>query len=342
MPGSRARIARLTEPPCRVGTPTDYDESLARMHSPDYAFAARDCRDQSIREKKQMGILDTLGRLFGSEAEPTDPRLAELIASIDPRLAELDDHAAALSPPLQAALAYYTQTIAVVPGPVKLDEDAPLRTQLFPDPADITLCLGRSMEVKQRLPELLAAGHRRCTALLGLRRRAQGDAAPAILTDHTVRSLADTPEATRAALRDAAWGALLSAFAQQNQYQQHKLELMCSQKACLQDVSRASRVRVSGVAQSLDAHISRAHKELSPRRVLTQLVAWLGNPEPFLRIDNRMGLTVRNTAGEALLHLPLLSSQDRRQWLVCWLEFPLDMAQAALAHESHSHRFILI
>lgn len=290
-----------------------------------------------------MGILDSFSRLFG-EAPPTplDPRLARAIAITDPRLENLADVETTLLPPLEEALAYYERTLAILPGPVPLDETSATLARLFPAPDDIQACLGRSMEVKQRLPELQAAGHARLWALLGLRSRAQAGGSHAVFTDHTLRSLAASPAGVREALRDAAWEGLVMAFVNQTQYQQQKLELMRSQKELLQEVAPSSRVRVSGVSQSIDAHISRANKDLAPERVLHNLVEWLGNPEPFLRIENRTGLTLQDGKGTPLLHLPLLSSQDRRQWLVCLVEFPLEMAAAALERESHTHRFIMI
>ena len=289
-----------------------------------------------------MGILDKLGRLFGPEPEAADPRLARTIAVIDPRLESLADCETALLPPIEEAQAYYERTLTALPGPVRLDEASPTVSLLFPGPEDMQACLGRSMEVKQRLPELLAAGHERLWALLGLRSRVEAGGTHPVLTDHTLRSLAGSPAGAREALRDAAWEGLLMAFVNQTQYQQQKLELMRSQKELLQEVSSASRIRVSGVSQSIDAHISRANKDLSPERVLQNLVEWLGNPEPFLRVENRTGLTLQAQDGTPLLHLPLLSSQDRRQWLVCLVEFPAEMAREALERESHTHRFIMI
>lgn len=296
--------------------------------------------------ENRMSIFSKLTQMFGSAEAPEseeDILLAHTVAMTDPRLDSLPNYGESLQPLIDHAHTYYEQSVHTLPGPVRLDEESPLLPLIFPNPDDMMAGLGRSLEIKQQLPDLLEEGHPRLWALLGLRTRVMPGTTQAVLTDHTFRSLAASPEGVRLALRDAAYDSLLQGFANETNYRQQKLELMQSQKELLQEAAATRKVRTSGVSQSIDSHIYRANKDLSPDRVLQNLIEWLGNPEPFLRLENRTGLTLKvGEEATGLIHLPLLSSQDRRQWLVCLVEFPAEMASEALARESHTHRFIMI
>lgn len=296
--------------------------------------------------ENRMSIFSKLTQMFGSAGVPEseeDSLLAHTVAMTDPRLDSVPGYDESLQPLIDHAHTYYEQSVHGLPGPVKLDEDNPALPLIFPNPEDMSTGLGRSLEVKQQLPALLEEGHSRLWAILGLRTRVMPGTTHAILTDHTLRSLAPSPEVVRQKLRDAAYDSLLQGFANETNYRQQKLELMQSQKELLQEAAATRKVRTFGVSQSIDSHIYRANKDLSPESVLQDLMEWLKNPEPFLRLENRTGLTL-TASGEAagLIHLPLLSSQDRRQWLVCLVEFPSEMAEEALARETHTHRFIMI
>jgi len=272
-----------------------------------------------------------------------DVLLAHTIAMTDPRLDSVPHYAETLRPLIDHARTYYEQSVNTLPGPVRLDGGSPLLPLIFTSPEDMRVGLGRSLEVRQHLPALLEEGHPRLCALLALRTRALPGARQFTLTDHTFGSLATSPDGVRLSLRDAAFDSLLQGFANTTHYRQQKLELMLSQKELLQAAAATHKVHTAGVSQSIDAHIYRANKDLSPERVLQNLVEWLGNPEPFLRLENRTGLTLKaEDEAATVIHLPQLSCQDRRQWLVCLAEFPAEMASAALARETHPHRFIMI
>lgn len=294
-----------------------------------------------------MSIFTKFTQMFGSAqvAETAEDRLlAHTIEMTDTRLASIPGYGDALYPLIDQARSYYEQALSLLPGPVNLadSENQALLDVIFPNPEDISAGLGRSLEVKQQLPALLEQGHPHLFALLGLRARTQPEATEAVLIDHTFRSLAPGVNAVREALRDAAYNGLLQGFANATSYRQQKLELMQGQKELVNETVSSHQVRVAGIAQSIDAHISRANKDLTPEKVLDNLKEWLRGPEAYLRLDNRTGHSIRTAADTPAMHLPLLTSQDRRQWLVCLTEFPIELAQEAVARESRTHRFIMI
>lgn len=294
-----------------------------------------------------MSLLGKLTRLFGQDSPATaalDPWLDQVVAATDPRIAQVPTYKEQLAPALEQARIYFAEALAQVPGPLPLDVPHPLHTQLFPEPGDLQAALGRSMAVKQEMTALENAGHTQLFALLGMRlKTTEADAAPQ-LTDHTLRSLAPSPAQARQSLEDTALDSLLQGFAHITRHQQSKLELAQSQKERVQEARSQSqrRARFSGISQSLDAHIARASHELNPEKILASLLDWLSSPESCLRINLAHGHLLRPSPPHEALQLPMLSSQDRRQWLVCLVEFPITQARAALAAENHNHRFILI
>ncbi len=297
-----------------------------------------------------MSFLGKLTRLFGQEDAPTPAEkewLAHVVEMTDHRIASVPTYQDVLSPAIDLALAYFEQTLALIPGTVAMDSANPLLPQLFPHPEDLSASLGRSLAVKQELPALMEEGHTRLYALLGMRTKISPEDGQPYLTDHTIRALSPNPAAVRQNLQDAAFDSLLQGFANENLHYQKKLELAQTQKELLKE-ARAQAGRktdYSGVSQSLDAHISRASQDLSADKVLQNLKEWIQTPENCMRLCNRSGHALRPTPEQETadaLHLPLMATQDRRQWLVCLVEFPVPLARDALAAENHNHRFILI
>jgi hypothetical protein len=211
----------------------------------------------------------------------------------------------------------------------------PVLATLFPSATEITQGLGRSLAVRNSLNWFVDHGHDTVVAVMGMRHRelSPGNAG---FTDHTIRSLGTDPDDTRRCLTEAAFGSLIKAFATQSAERQRQWRLTHSTKA----VHRELNQRNGHAEQPADD----ALQEPTPEHELERLAAWLAVPEVHLRLDEDHGhpLGEHQVNGSQLRHIPQIASSDRRKWLVCLVQFPLQEALQAVAQETQAHRYILI
>ncbi|GHT91849.1 hypothetical protein AGMMS49545_08460 [Betaproteobacteria bacterium] len=295
-----------------------------------------------------MSLFGKITSLLGHDEEQSHPSritqeqeklLKHVIDMTDFRIANMANYGDTLLPAVNVAQAYFEQTLDCVPGPIALDSNHPTLARLFPQPEDMVASLGRSLSVKNELEALEKAGHARLYALLGVRSK-PGEDGQTVIADHTVRSLGVSPAAVRHLLKIAAFDSLLQGFANENLHYDKKLEQARMQKELLQE-ARLSAARP--LAAALATTPARAHHEQSPEQVLAGLQDWLYAPQSRLRLETGNCYTIAaESADEEDWNFPLLVTQDRRQWYVCLIGFPINMAKKALAAEHHNHRFIMI
>jgi hypothetical protein len=269
-------------------------------------------------------MLDKLVRLI-RPGSPTHPLLTRIEIAIGNGIDEAPGFAARLVPATQAALAYFEQQIAAIPGPQALASGP-----LFDD-AQISHALGRSLAVKEAMAELPADGE--FHALLGMRLKTPNNAPPH-LADHTLRSLAENADACREKLCLAAFDRLVGNFA----FHVNKLKRWNEtqdidwQRDLQHDVARA-------MANEIRPPSAATPSELTPDSLVSGLLTWLAAPECFLRMEPA---PAGNDSPAVTQGMPLLHCSDRRQWYVCLVSFPAAEAIAALQRETHNHRYILI
>jgi hypothetical protein len=260
----------------------------------------------------------------------------------DMRIADENDYREILLPAIKIARAYFEQSLAIVPGPVALDSAHFLMSRIFSNPEDIPSCLGRSLAVKTELPQYEKTQCQRLYALLGARIKKTPENEQ-IFTDHTVRSLAPSPNQVRQILKETAFDSLLQGFANENLHYEKKLEQVRAQHELLQAAGVAAHYTESGGASGRTPPLVRASFNKSADRVLVNLREWLYAPQHLMRISMAEGFLVQEGGeSEEEWRLPLMVTQDRRQWNICLISFPVDMAREALKAAAHNHRFILI
>jgi hypothetical protein len=279
-----------------------------------------------------LGKLVRLIRSGNPAPAAQHPLLTRIEVTVGNRIGEAPGFAEQLLPAAAAALAYFAQQIAAIPGPL------PVATgPLFAAADDPRHALGRSLAVKESLAELSGDGE--LYALLGMRRKTVNGSATPVFADHTLRSLASSAEACRELLATAALDRLLGNFAEHvDKLRRKDRMLRIEWEWNLQH--DAARV----MAAEPEAEFVEAARELTPENVLKGLRSWLSSPECFLRLECSDS-TLPPPAGDGASvapNLPLLHVSDRRQWLVCLVSFPAAEAAAALQRETHNHRYILI
>ncbi|MDR0735352.1 MAG: hypothetical protein LBF51_00730 [Zoogloeaceae bacterium] len=299
-----------------------------------------------------MSLIRKITGLLGREetqqkVSPREQRGAELLAHVvemtDMRIADEGNYREVLLPAIKIARAYYEQSLDIVPGPVALDSEHFLLSRIFPSPEDIPSCLGRSLAVKNELPTYEAEAPR-LYALLGVRIK-QAPENKQVFTDHTVRSLALSPSRVRQTLKEAAFDSLLQSFANENLHYEKKLEQARAQYELLQaaGVTGHHAEEADVMQQGKTPPLVRAYLNKSADQVLSSLREWLYSPQHLMRISMNDGFLVQEgSKDEEEWRLPLMVTQDRRQWNVCLISFPVVMARKALKAEAHNHRFILI
>ncbi|MDR0673146.1 MAG: hypothetical protein LBF93_05725 [Zoogloeaceae bacterium] len=298
-----------------------------------------------------MSLIRKITGLLGHDeaqqaVSPKEQKRAELLAHVvemtDMRIADESNYQEVLLPAIKIARAYYEQSLDIVPGPVALDSGHFLLSHIFPNPEEIPACLGRSLAVKNELPAYEA--ETRLYALLGVRVK-QAPENKQVFTDHTVRSLALSPSRVRLSLKEAAFDSLLQSFANENLHYEKKLEQARAQYELLQAVGvTAHHAEDANVMQQgKTPPLVRAYLNKSADQVLSSLREWLYSPQHLMRISMSEGFLVQEgRKDEEEWRLPLMVTQDRRQWNVCLISFPIEMARKALRAEAHNHRFILI
>lgn len=265
------------------------------------------------------------------------PLLPRILAAVGNDIAEVPNFAEQLIPAAEEALAYFSQQISSIPGPIELSaknlESIPQLAGMIAEGADIDRAFGRSLAVKEALPHLLSAGHDEVHALLGMRQKpGNGPEAPPVFADHTLRSLAGDADDTREMLRLAAFDRLLLDFAEHvGKLRRKDRMLKIEWEWNLQH--DATRV-MAGEPQPEYVY---AASELTPENQLHGLLTWLSTPNCFFQLQAPAGDNP-SPANE----LPLLHCSDRRQWQVSLVRFSAEEAAAALQRETHNHRYILI
>ncbi|MDR3157847.1 MAG: hypothetical protein LBU11_02305 [Zoogloeaceae bacterium] len=300
-----------------------------------------------------MSLIRKITGLLGHGEEPSkvspreerrDALLAHVVEMTDMRIADESNYQEVLLPAIKIARAYYEQSLDIVPGPVALDSAHFLLSRIFPNPEDIPACLGRSLAVKNELPGCEKDESPRLYALLGVRIK-QTQENKLVFTDHTVRSLAPSPIQVRQILKEAAFDSLLQGFANENLHYEKKLEQARAQYELLQAVGVAAHHAEDAnvMQQGKTPPLVRAYINKSADQVLSSLREWLYSPQHLMRISMSEGFLVQEGGkDEEEWRLPLMVTQDRRQWNVCLISFPVVMARKALKVEAHNHRFILI
>ncbi|MDR2625241.1 MAG: hypothetical protein LBC37_02825 [Zoogloeaceae bacterium] len=301
-----------------------------------------------------MSLIRKITGLLGHEEEPSKVSpvgekraalLAHVVEMTDMRIADENNYQEVLLPAIKIARAYYEQSLDIVPGPVALDSTHFLLSRIFPDAQDIPACLGRSLAVKNELPAYEEkADSPRLYALLGVRIK-QTPENKQVFTDHTVRSLALSPIKVRQILKEAAFDSLLQSFANENLHYEKKLEQARAQYELRQAVGVAAHHAEDAnvMQQGKTPPLVRAYLNKSADQVLSGLREWLYSPQHLMRISMSEGFLVQEGGkDEEEWRLPLMVTQDRRQWNVCLISFPIHMARKALKAEAHNHRFILI
>lgn len=284
-------------------------------------------------------MLGKLVRLIrpASSTAMQHPLLPRILAAVGNDIAEAANFAEQLIPAAEEALAYFSRQIASIPGPIdlssrNLDSHSQL-AGIFNDGADIDRAFGRSMAVKETLPELLSSGSDEVYALLGMRRKpGNGPDTLPVFADHTLRSLATKADSTREMLRFAAFDRLLLDFAEHvGKLRRKDRMLKIEWEWNLQH--DAARVMT---AEPQPEYVYAA-RELTPENQLHGLLTWLATPKCFFQLQATAG-DDPDTPSE----LPLLLCSDRRHWQVSLVRFSAREAAAALQRETHNHRYILI
>lgn len=245
-----------------------------------------------------------------------------------------------LAPALNAAVDYFDQQIAQIPGPLDISAahytSHPLVHALFPARQEIAHGIGRSIEVKQPLAFIAGAEQPEVFALLGVRHPKPGTAAaggPAF-ADHTLRCLAATESGARQGLRTAALARLVDA------YGQHLDRLRKHEKLPRAEWNLENRSDVAPAEGAKDGVVL-ASEELAPGNLMKGLLAWLQRPAEHLRVNAAAGDAVKDPDHQ-IERLPVLQASDRRQWLVCFVRFPTAEGVAAMHNEQGQHRYIRI
>lgn len=281
--------------------------------------------------------------------ENFQPLLDMTAAVLGPEITSARGYLENLIPALTLATRYFDEQILTIPGPVATAAAAygrdPFLRSVFPDFGEIQIALGRSVEVKDVLPRLAAAGQTRACAMMGLRSkdRDQPPAAATVFADHTLACVTASAAETRVAIRHAAVSRVIG------NYHAHLDKLRQKGKLLPEEwnIERAPDKQDSNAAKRhliFDDFIY-AEQELHPDNLLRGLVAWLERPfEHFRLADSGLVMAINDPdrPGPVPCPVPLLLAADRRRWMVVLVEFAIDEGLLALGAESRSHRYLLI
>jgi hypothetical protein len=271
--------------------------------------------------------------------------IATVAKTIDERILALPGSRDRLLPAIGYAIASFERDIDAIPGPIGVSAgrhgSEPVLTALFPAVDDITIGLGRSIAVRNSINWFAENRHDRIYAIMGTRIRPGGAAQG--LTDHTFRSLAASEHDARECLCEAAFTSLINAFATRLKERQREWRLMHADRPEADVRPAASAAPSVGPSpQQADIfarHLDPAGSELTAEDTLEALIEWLHAPEGQLRVSAADGQATSANGG---LTLPLMSSIDRRHWLVCLAEFSLQEALGAIGKYPQSNRYILV
>lgn len=283
-----------------------------------------------------LGKIARLLRPGAPVAQRLHPGLEQIASIVGNGIQDNEDFVEKAQPAVESALIYFDRQIDQIPGPLDVSCDLLARgapcSALFPHANDLVHGLGRSLAVKDMLPELLLPGDEHFYAVLGMRRRPGPDGITAY-TDHTLRSLGTSLDGVRENLRQAAFERLLKQFAEHVDKLRRRERLLTIEWEWSQRHDDAPPPEAGDHPEFVYAA-----RELTPPRLLQGLLGWLNAPGAYLRVE-RDGTTV---AGGNTEDLPVLHSNDRRQWLVTLVRIPIQEAIDAQMQETHMHRYLFI
>jgi hypothetical protein len=304
-----------------------------------------------------MGLISKIGSMFRSDPAAADTTLNHALAlvtkSIDPELMALPGARDKLLPAIEFALDYYRRVVDQIPGPLPISttshgNDEILNT-LFPTADEIGQGLGRSIAVRDSVAWFVDHGHKRVHAVMGMRLRPHAANGSAAFADHTFRSLGADERDTRECTCAAAFTSLIKAYTDRMKDKQREWGLLHTEGRLQQELKSRSETGNGTSEQAsneaFNQQMDRAVQGTSSQRAFDTLVDWLHAPEQRLRLETGEGHPMVGPVGEdgkCQVQMPTLASADRRKWLVCVVEFPLQEALDAIKRETQSHRYILI
>ena len=276
------------------------------------------------------------------------PLLEAIVEVLGPEVTQAKDYAQQLTPVLDIATQYFERQVAAIPGPINLAALAygndPFLRAAFPDAGEITMALGRSVDVREALPKLAEKSQLKSYALMGMRTRDREPVAgePVVLADHTLTCLGASEAAVRGVIRQTAFLRVLK------NYNVHLDKLRVKGKLLPEEwnIENSGNHQVAHADkrhQIFDDYIY-ADQALTPDNLLRGLVAWLEKPEQCFRVaDSGVVLRGQGSNGNVLGYpLPMLHAADRRRWMAVLVEFSTEEGLRALAQESRTHRYILL
>jgi hypothetical protein len=302
-----------------------------------------------------MGLISKIGAMFQPKPA-TDTSVSHALAliakSVDPALMALPGAQEKLIPAIEFALDYYRRVVDQIPGPVSIatanhDGDDVMRS-LFPAASEIGNGLGRSIAVRDSINWFVDRGHDRITAVMGMRVRSHAGNGGNAFADHTFRSLGADEHDTRECICAAAFTSLVKAYTDRMKDKRREWGLLHTEGRIQQELKSRGNGSNTAAASADNGFADRfagAVQTPNHERALDVLVDWLHAPEQRLRLETGDGHPMvgnAGTDGKSLIQMPTLASADRRRWLVCLVDFPLQEALDAIKRESQSHRYILI
>lgn len=280
------------------------------------------------------------GLVHGPRAmSPTHRFVEKVVAALGESISEANNFEPILAQALHSAEEYYHQQIKGIPGPFEISASASCHNSffqtVFPEPADVQVALGRSIEIRDFLPPLAREGKLEFFGLLGFRERAGLGNEPGLqFADHTIRSIGYSEEYCRESLRNSCLHRLLGQFREHVEILRNKGRLLKSEW----DIENGAPAPTPKDGQAPEYVL--AERELQPDNLLKGLVAWLETPQNHLRLESSNIAVADPRLGRA--ELPVMRCADRRHWLVSLVQISVQEAMDALASESRCHRYILI
>lgn len=275
--------------------------------------------------------------------------IATVAKTIDEKILALRGSRDRLIPAIEHAIAYYEGAIAAIPGPLEVSasrHDAdPMLAAVFPSALDITAGIGRSIAVRNSINWFVENQHEQVFAIMGTRMRPRD--ADGGLVDHTFRSLAASERDARECLCEAAFTSLINTFASRLKERQREWRQLHADRQPQFGESRPTASALppgSGPSPQQQEIFARlldpAGDELTTEEGLDALIQWLRMPEAQFRVSPLEGQTALLADGN--LALPLMSSTDRRHWLVSVTTFSVQEALDSISLTPAANRYILV
>ena len=300
-----------------------------------------------------MGFLDSF---LGGKKEVSvatgafQPLVDAMVDVLGPEITGARDFEPKITSALTMATRYLDEQVGRIPGILSIAAGSyatdPYLRAVFPDVADIPAALGRSVEVRDALPERAKQGSARVCALMGVRHRDRLQAQPSehiVFADHTLACIAPDEASARTAIRDAACRRIFKMYHEHLEKLRHKGKLLPEdwniENVTLQDDGHAKARHMI-----FDDYVY-AEKELTPDNLLRGLVAWLERPFDQFRLTEGSQMVMAGAAngqGTSRIEVPTIVIADRRRWMAILVEFSVSEGMAALNQEPRSHRYIVI